>query len=158
MDDIFFIEATKSGIDRNKLNSDIGKVPYITRTDKNNGWDSFVGMQSEYQKDNGNVITVGLDTQTAFYQPLAFYTGQNIQILSHDKMNKHVAMFIIPLLKMQMQKFNWGGNGATLGRLRRQRIKLPADENGNPDFDFMESFMKRKEAEMISLYKQRIQI
>ena len=40
----------------------------------------FVGNQSErYCMDNGNVITIGLDTQTVFYQPTSFYTGQNIQ-------------------------------------------------------------------------------
>lgn len=32
-----------------------------------------------YKVDEGNVITIGLDTQTVFYQPASFYTGQNIQ-------------------------------------------------------------------------------
>ncbi|MBR3436096.1 MAG: restriction endonuclease subunit S [Bacteroidales bacterium] len=151
MDEIFVIEATKSGIDRKKLNGTVGDIPYLTRTDKNNAWDSFIGEQPNYEKDKGNVLSVGLDTQTAFYQPIPFYTGQNIQVFSHKQMNKYVAMFVIPLLKRQMQKFNWGGNGATLSRLRRQRIMLP-ELDGQPDFDYMEKYMRKQEALLLNRY------
>lgn len=151
LNEVFTINATKSGIDRKKLNGFSGDIPYLTRTDKNNAWDSFVGEQNGYSSDEGNVISVGLDTQTAFYQPIPFYTGQNIQIFSHRQMNKYVALFIIPLLKRQMQKFNWGGNGATLGRLRRQKILLP-ETDGQPDFAYMESYMRKKEAELLLQY------
>lgn len=124
LNDIFEIRSTSSSIDRKKLNGLKGRTPYITRTDSNNGWDSLISDQTNYKKDHGNVITVGLDTQTVFYQPIPFYTGQNIQIFTSKHINKYVASFIIPLLKKQMEKFNWGGNGATLGRLRCQRIRL----------------------------------
>ncbi|MBS9782175.1 MAG: hypothetical protein KGV43_00015 [Arcobacter sp.] len=56
-----------------------------------------------------NVISIGLDTQTVFYQNSKFYTGQNIQILSNQNLNYENAMFIIPLLKIQRQKFSGGG-------------------------------------------------
>lgn len=49
-----------------------------------------------------NTITIGLDTQTVFYQPYKFYTGQNIQILKHQKINKETAMFIISMLKVNI--------------------------------------------------------
>lgn len=153
LNEIFSIKATKSGIDRKKLNGISGDIPYITRTDKNNAWDTFVGEQTAYTMDDGNVISVGLDTQTAFYQPIPFYTGQNIQVFSNKNINKYVALFITPLLRLQMQKFNWGGNGATLGRLRRQKIMLPVDENGSPDYAFMEAYMKRVEKQLLEQYK-----
>ncbi|TLE09488.1 hypothetical protein [Helicobacter bilis] len=44
-----------------------------------------------------------------------------------------------------MTKFNWGGNGATLTRLKRGKILLPIDSKGNPHYEFMESFMKNLE-------------
>ena len=37
---------------------------------------------SKHHMDTGNCITVGLDTQTAFYQENSLYTGQNIQVLT----------------------------------------------------------------------------
>ncbi|MDO9940766.1 restriction endonuclease subunit S [Glaesserella parasuis] len=145
---LFEIKATKSGIDKNKLKtSDIGTTPYITRTDLDNGINLFVPDEQmpKYKKDGGNVITIGLDTQTVFYQKNAFWTGQNIQVLKNQNLNYWVAMFIIPLLKIQMKKFSWGSTGATLGRLNRTRIMLPENANGQPDWQFMEDFIKQKE-------------
>ena len=80
LSEIFNISSTNSGIDKNKIkNINIeGNNPYITRTDKNNGIDEFITEQ-DYELNDGNVITIGLDTQTVFYQPHSFYTGQNIQ-------------------------------------------------------------------------------
>lgn len=154
---IFEIDSTSSGIDRNKLISKNGEIPYLTRSDKNNGYDSFICEQSnKYKIDVSNVITVGLDTQTVFYQPNRFYTGQNIQILKCKKLNKEIAQFLIPLIKRQMEKFSWGGNGATLTRLRRSKLLLPTNENGTPDFDFMEAFMKQKEQEKFQEYDNYI--
>ena len=154
--DIFTITATKSGIDRNKLTGESGDFPYITRTDNNNAWDSFIGHQPKYKMDSGNVISVGLDTQTAFYQPIPFYTGQNLQVFSNEHMNKHIAMFILPLLKIQLKKFNWGGNGATLGRLKRLHIMLPSTPEGTPDYTFMEEYMCQKEQTILAKYKAHI--
>lgn len=156
-EDIFNISSTNSGIDKNKLNNNKGDIPYITRTDKSNGIDFFVGLQEEkFKIDKGNVITIGLDTQTVFYQAHSFYTGQNIQILSSDFLNYFTSQFIIPLIKKQMEKFNWGGNGATLTRLKRSKILLPTTIEGKPDYDFMELYMRHIENEKIAKFQKYI--
>ncbi len=153
-EDIFNINSTKSGIDKNKLNNNKGNFPYITRSDKTNAIDFFIGTQEQkYKIDNGNVITIGLDTQTVFYQAHSFYTGQNIQVLSNDFLNYFSAQFIIPLIKKQMEKFNWGGNGATLTRLKRSKILLPTNSEGNPDYTFMEQYMQHKENEKLTIFQ-----
>jgi len=151
---LFKLESTSSGIDKNKLNSTYGDIPYITRTDSSNGIDLFVNdnQNDKYKMDLNNVITIGLDTQTVFYQPHKFYTGQNIQILSNAFLNKYNAKFICTQLKIQLKKFNWGGNGATLGRLRKTKILLPADSNGKPDYAFMEAYVKEREIIKIQEY------
>jgi len=150
--DIFKIYSTSSSIDKVKLTGKSGLYPYITRTDKNNGYDTFVGKQSKYSTDKGNVITIGLDTQTVFYQKTEFYTGQNIQILEFDEISEHNAQFIIALLKIQMKKFNWGGNGATLTRLKKTKILLPKTTDGKPDFVYMENYMKALEYDKLKQY------
>ena len=153
LNELFDISSTKSSIDRNKLTGVLGKRPYITRTDIDNGIDGFIGEQPDYITDEGNVITIGLDTQTVFYQPTSFYTGQNIQILRNKNLNKYVALFIVPLIKKQMEKFNWGGNGATLGRLRKVVLLLPTSNNVVPDYYFMEYYMKHLEKKLLTRYK-----
>lgn len=144
--DIFSLESTSSGIDGNKLSKEQGNIPYLTRTDLNNGYKSFVGQQAEkYKIDSGNCITIGLDTQTAFYQPHSFYTGQNIQVLKNEKLNKYNAKFFIPLLHNAMVSLNWGGNGATLGRLKKKKIVVPITDDGQPDYAFMEQYVREIE-------------
>ena len=157
LSELFKITSTKSSIDRNKLTGELGDYPYVTRSDTDNGMDSFIGIQPEYLKDEGNVITIGLDTQTVFYQPADFYTGQNIQVLRNEHLNKYVAMFIVPLIKKQMKKFNWGGNGATLGRLRKVTLLLPSTECNVPDYDYMERYMKQVEVRILKKYKNYLQ-
>ena len=154
---IFDISSTSSGIDKNKLNTTSksvdAKIPYVTRTDIQNGINVFINIHQDpkYISDEGGVITIGLDTQTVFYQPFMFFTGQNIQVLRHEKLNRWTAYFLIPLLTIQMAKFNWGGNGATLGRLFRTKIMLPVTHDGKPDYEYMTQYMmnleymKRKE-------------
>ena len=159
---LFDITSTKSGIDKNKLNIDVGLIPYITRTDMRNGINMFVTdeQNNRYNIDEGNVITIGLDTQTVFYQPTAFYTGQNIQVLRNNNLNKYTAMFIIPSIKIQMQKFNWGGNGATLGRLNRTRLILPINSQGQPNWQFMEDYIKQEQKQqaqkVIDYYERKL--
>ncbi len=153
-DGIFKIEATSSGIDKNKLNCESGNIPYITRSDILNGMNSFISdrQNAKYEMDCGNSISIGLDTQTVFYQPHAFFTGQNIQILSFDGMDRKKALFITRLLKLQMEKFNWGGNGATLGRLARTKILLPITTTGEVDYDYMEQFINSIEKSKLDEY------
>ncbi len=153
---VFDMSATSSGVDKNKLNMECGNIPYITRSNEVNGINLFVSdaQDKKWVIDSGNVITIGLDTQTVFYQPHKFYTGQNIQVLKFDKMNQSVAMFIVSMLKVQMKNFNWGGNGATLGRLCRTKIMLPIDSFGNPDFDFMSQYICEIQEKKRNAYKE----
>lgn len=159
---LFRINSTKSGIDKNKIIEFGGCIPYITRSSINNGVDMFIGekQREEYEKNNGNVITIGLDTQTVFYQPNDFFTGQNIQILENKFLNKEIALFLVPLLKIQIQKFSWGSTGATLTRLNRTKILLPIDSGGKPNWQFMEDYVKQEQKiqlqKIVNYYSQRM--
>ena len=112
--------------------------------------------------DEGNVITIGLDTQTVFYQPTSFYTGQNIQIIRNPKLDRYNAMFLIVAIKKLVAKFSWGSYGATLTRLRKSRIYLPATDEGEIDFAFMSSFMKNIEQDILNttlrVFKERVSL
>ncbi|MDR2547233.1 MAG: restriction endonuclease subunit S [Lachnospiraceae bacterium] len=137
---LFTITPTSSSIDKINLTKGNGDFPYISRTKRSNGVDSFVDEQQGYLHDKGNCITIGLDTQTVFFQPYDFYTGQNIQILRNEYLNVHTANFILPLLRNLLMAFSWGSQGATLTRLRRSKIMLPINEDNNPDWMYMEQY------------------
>ena len=141
------IKTTDSSIDGVRLIDDDEKsVPYVTRSDSNNGLARFVSPKNyEFGSDDGGCITVGLDTQTAFYQPHKFVTGQNIQVITGESLNEDVAQFMVPILRQQMTaKFNWGGNGATLSRMKRLTVMLPVTDSGEPDYAYMAEYAQQK--------------
>lgn len=148
------ISSTASGIDKNKLivDSEQQNIPYITRSEKNNGVSSFVQMKqrNNYKLNLGDSITIGLDTQTVFFQPHNFYTGQNIQVVDEGGVNKFTSFFLALSIKKQLSLLNWGGNGATLGRLSKKKILLPVTSSGEPDYAFMEQYAK-------NIYRKKIE-
>ena len=142
---LFDIATTGSGIDGIRIiDGATKKIPYVTRTDSNNGIARFVSDKNlSYGSDDAGCITVGLDTQTAFWQPHLFVTGQNIQVITGPQLNEWLAQFLIPLFRNQMKaKINWGGNGATLGRMKRLELMLPINSEGKPDYAYMEQYAK----------------
>lgn len=150
------IETTNSSIDGIRLIDDGEKsVPYITRSDANNGLARFVSAKNyEFGSDDGGCITVGLDTQTAFYQPHKFVTGQNVQVITGENISEDVAQFMVPILRQQMTaKFNWGGNGATLGRMKRLTVMLPVTDSGEPDYEYMAEYTQQKRDTMLAKYR-----
>lgn len=163
---LFPIEATSTGIDsiylkRSNDNRQL-QLPYITRTESNNGISEFISNDNIcFGLDSGNCITIGLDTQTAYWRPFAFVTGQNIHVLRGEKLDFYAAQFMTVILRNQMKsKFNWGGNDATLGRLKRLRILLPSNCSGEPDFQFMADYirniMQEKQKQYLQIVKRRI--
>ena len=51
-----------------------------------------------------------------------------------------------------MRKFNWGGNGATLGRLKKLKIMLPVTSSSTPDYAFMSKYMQNIELKQLQAY------
>lgn len=49
-------------------------------------------------------------------------------------------------------KFNWGGNGATLGRMKRLSLMLPVDDAGEPDYEYMAEYTRQKREAMLDKY------
>lgn len=141
LSDIFEIKMSKS-INNNKLNSTPGNIPYITRTGLNNGILKFVCEQGIEKLNPGNVITIGVDTQTVFYQKQAFYCGNNVLSLSSENIDQYIGIFIAGILDQIVKKKYSYGYGATLTRIKNLEIPLPITSDGKPDWDMMEAYIK----------------
>ncbi|GAA0503367.1 restriction endonuclease subunit S [Microbacterium aurantiacum] len=142
--------------DKSKLDtSGEPSYPFVSRTRASNGIDGFCARQDK-APEPGNAVTIGLDTQTIAYQPVDFYTSQNIQVLRHARLEHYSGLMLIALIKEQMGKFGWGGNGATLGRLAKTRIMVPvasvteSDGEQVVDWDGMTRLGKELFAEVIT--------
>lgn len=135
----------KKGLRLTKANMLSGEIPFIGSTDSNNGLTTRVGQDPIHE---GNVITINYNGSVgeSFYQPLPFWASDDVNVLYPRKdkfphFNAYIALFIIPFLKMEQYRFNYGRKWHT-ERMNQSVIKLPVDQTGALDLDMMESYIK----------------
>lgn len=131
----------KKGKRLTKANMTEGKTPFIGSIDSNNGYREFIGQEPIHE---GNTITVNYNGSVAeaFYQPHAFFASDDVNVLYPKfEMNKYIALFIISLIKQEKYRFNYGRKWH-MDRMKDSKIKLPVNRIDEPDFKFMETFIK----------------
>lgn len=131
----------KKGKRLTKANMTSGKIPFIGAIDKNNGYRQFIGQSPIH---DGNTITVNYNGSVAeaFYQPEPFWASDDVNVLyPRFSMNQYIALFIVSLIKLEKYRFNFGRKWH-LDRMKKSVILLPVKNGKNPDFEYMEKFIK----------------
>ena len=149
--DAFFIEDVAdiiSGRDIYEKERIDGFVPYITATANNNGIGYFVANNNETLESGCLSVNRNGSVGYCFYHPYKALFGNDTRKLRPKKNNRYVSLFISMCITKQREKYGYGYKMGT-GRLKRQRILLPVDANNNPDWAFMEAYMKQKEQQIL---------
>ncbi|HIX20463.1 MAG TPA: SAM-dependent methyltransferase [Candidatus Akkermansia intestinigallinarum] len=92
---------------------------------------------------NSNVISVDMFCK-AYYQPKPFYAvghGRINMLLPKFEMNVYRAMYICAVINNERYRFSYG-RAVYSGVLKDLQISLPVDANGNPDWQYMEDYIK----------------
>lgn len=136
--DLFLL---KKGKRLTKENMTQGHTPFIGAIDSNNGLSALIGQAALHPK---GAITVSYNGSVAeaFYQPKNFWATDDINVL-YPKFNmlpEH-ALFICTIIKKEKYRFNYGRKWH-LERMNGSTIRLPSNTNGEPDWDFMNSYIK----------------
>lgn len=137
--DLFDIERGKGP--RKKDLDGTGETPVVTSSDKNNGWTAFT---TESPCHDGGTIGVNRNGSVgeAFYQPVGFCSTEDVHIFTPKfEMNKYVAMFLCCLIRAEKYRFNYGRKWG-IARMEESIIRLPVKSTGEPDWDFMENYIK----------------
>ncbi|MGU8572073.1 restriction endonuclease subunit S [Clostridium perfringens] len=151
--DLFEIKPTKAYKKTNDQLFDAdGNIPVVTNSSVNNGVSGYSKMKPTEQ---GNIITYS-DTTTSegiFYQPYDFIGYSHIQglypKLYKNKWNASTLIFIVVLFKkVAAGRFNYG-NKFNRAIASEFLIHLPT-QNGEIDFEFMESFVAELEAQRVA--------
>ncbi|WP_258058225.1 restriction endonuclease subunit S [Campylobacter hyointestinalis] len=124
-----------------------GNIPLINEISTNNGLSKYATPTKVFTR---NAITISINyATTVFYQSMDFCASVNISILKNDKiLNKKRALFIISQLRKINQKYNYAQK-ISKDKINDTKIQLPITQNGEIDFDFMESFIAELEAERV---------
>lgn len=141
---------------------DNNSIPFIGATEYNNGITGKIKLVDieQYSKTGkieitntsldklfkANCITVTNNGSVgnAFYQDKEFTCSHDVNplyLLNH-KLNKFIAMFLITLI--ELEKYRWGyGRKWRPTRMPESLIRLPVLNNGNPDWEYMENYIKQ---------------
>jgi Type I restriction modification DNA specificity domain len=137
-DQLFTIEKGKR-IVNSEMRS--GNTRCIRPIDSNNGVYDYIDLEPNHK---GNTITVNYNGSVAeaFYQSEPYFALDDVNVLYPKfELNVYIAMFIITLIRQEKYRFNYGRKW-NLGRMNESLIKLPVNESGKPDFEFMENYIK----------------
>lgn len=117
-------------------------VSYVTRTDENNGVSMYVQSLAYQGLEKANAITIGDTTATIFFQEHNFITGPHIIVIRADWLNVYTANFIITILNQEKYRYPVFGRAFTKDLIKQTKLYLPVDSDGNPDYEFMEDYIK----------------
>lgn len=148
--DLFITEKFKNklqvptGALMSKKELNTGNEPRITVTSQNNGIYDFYKTDNKMRKQK-NFISVSF-LGTIFYHQYEASLDMKVHclILKDRQMNKYLSLFLISEIKKSIENSSYG-NQLSSTDLPMKKIMLPVDENGNPDYDFMEQFIKERE-------------
>ena len=125
-----------------KANMTTGTTPFIGAIDSNNGLTAYIGKPPIHDAD---VITVnynGNGVAEAFFQTKPFWCSDDVNVLYPKfDITPHIAMFICTIIRMEKYRFNYGRKWH-MERMRTSTIKLPITNNGEPDWKYMENYIK----------------
>lgn len=122
-----------------------GDINYVSSGAFNNGVANKLTPLPNELLDRGRCITVSPLDGSSFYQEEDFLgrggSGASISILYNSHLNKNNALFICSVIRSSANGFGYTDllNGENLKSLT---IKLPMDKTGQPDWAYMEEYMK----------------
>src|SRR3990167_5723500 len=134
----------------------IGAKPYISSTALNNGVDGFVDNTEKVRIFNSCLTIANSGSVGAtFFQPFSFVASDHVTKLENGKFNKYVYLFISSISKRLSEKYSFNRE-INDKRIQREKIILPTNLKGEPDYAFMEEFARQIEKKKIISFKRYI--
>ncbi|MDD6688947.1 MAG: restriction endonuclease subunit S [Clostridium sp.] len=116
-------------------------IRFISRTEMNNGCDCYVLNNDLSGIEKANAIAIGDTTATCFYQGEDFVCGDHMVICRADWLNLYTALFLISILKQEKYKYSYG-RAFKMDLISNTIIKLPSTPDNEPDWNYMEQYIK----------------
>lgn len=142
--DLFELVNSKPYHIQNVIEDENG-IPYITRSKFNNGLKCRVERKEKLELNPSNTISFGAENANFFYQSEEYITGNKMYYISTINLSKYAILFIKTVLESTFSNNFSYSNGMIPERIKDEYITLPVDIHGNPNFNFMESYMKNIE-------------
>lgn len=136
---LFNIKGSKTTSLRDLELSGDGDYPYITTQARNNGVSGFYDLYTE--KGGCFTIDSAVKGYCSWHEDDFSASDHVEKLMPNFSCNNYIAMFMVTIINMEQYRYNYGLK-CSQTRIKNMRIKLPADSNGNPDWQFMENYIK----------------
>lgn len=137
--DICNISSGKDIYEKERID---GNMPYITSTSSNNGIKYFISNSNHTIDTNAISVNRNGSVGYAFYHKYEALYSNDCRKLKLKKHNTpYTSLFITNQIMQQKEKYNYGYKMGTL-RLQKQFIMLPVNNLGEPDYEYMEQYIK----------------
>lgn len=129
-----------------KLDQNDGEIAYISSTKENNGIDNYISPP-DYMTVYNNAMTINNSGSVGyvFYHNYDFVASDHCTVLKiKDKevvLNEFLAIFLKPIIEAIKPKYNFAREISDY-RLNKEKILLPIDGKGKPDWGYMEKYIK----------------
>lgn len=114
-----------------------GKTPLVTAGYQNEGVADFIS-NSEQERFR-NTITIDMFCNV-FYRDYTFCCDDNILVINNFNFSQNVGLFLSVIIGLDKYRFAYGRQYRKKD-YQKHVIKLPVDENGNPDWNYMDGFI-----------------
>lgn len=112
-----------------------------------------------FTQGGGIAVTNNGSVGHAYYQSGEFTCSHDITViyLKDQAMSKELATFLIPSIQKAGESFAYAKKWRPI-RMRRSKLMLPIQEDdGTPDWAFMEVYMKQVEEELLSRVRPKLE-
>lgn len=133
-----------------RANMKSGSIRYVGASTFNNGITAYIANDEHLHPANTISVSYNGSVGVAFYQDEPFWASDDVNILYPKfPLTQNIALFLIPIIQRVGTQYafidKWKKED-----MERDKIKLPVDQNGVPDFQYMETYIDHeiKKAQM----------
>ncbi len=119
-----------------------GTINYVGASAFNNGITAKIGNDSEINEPNTITVSYNGSVGQSFFQTEPYWATDDVNILTPKfTINKYIALFFTSIIRHVGQNYAFVDKWV-IETMRTSLIKLPVNEHGEADFEFMENFIK----------------
>lgn len=138
-DEIFEV---KKGKRLTKADMIEGEIPYIGAIDSNNGISTHISNNEHLHSANTITVSYNGSIGYAYYQSKPFWATDDVNVLYPKfKINEYIAEFLCTLIEKEQFRFCYGRKWDK-DLMKTSKIKLPINNDGNPDWEKIENYVK----------------
>lgn len=122
-----------------------GETPFIGSSALNNGCTAMIGNDKNQHPENTITVCYNGSVGETFYQNKPYIASDDVNVLYPKfTMNRQIALFIVPLIKGISSRYDYIDKWKKEA-MEADKIYLPVDKTGQPDWAYMEEYMRKVE-------------